>query len=65
MIIKSNYRKRKVDKKHDPINVRYWHVEIHETNSRLYKLTMILAEEDELYNLDGITFISDDNKVTH
>ena len=51
--------KRKRRKTHDTIAEK-WHLECHEPGSKLYRLTLLLASEEEFNDLDAVVGLSDD-----
>ena len=67
MIVKNSIRTRKSSvrkRKHkSDIIVQNWHLECHEEGSRLYKLTMALAEEADFNDLDVVAYSSSDGHL--
>lgn len=59
-LTKKSRRKRAI--KHD-IVIENWHLECHEEGSRLWKLTMALAEENAFNDLDVIAYNSCDGHM--
>lgn len=51
--------RRKRRKTRDTI-VEKWHLECHEPGSKLYRITLLLAKEDEFNDLDSVACLSDD-----
>ena len=59
-------RTRKSIKRRKPINdivYQNWHLECHKKDSRLYKLTKVLAAEAEFNDLDVIAYTTNDGSL--
>ena len=60
MIRKKQYKKKK---RTSDIVLQNWHIECHEEGSRLYKLTMALALEDDFNDLNVLSYPSNDGRL--
>ncbi len=61
--IRRNNRFTRKRKRTSDIIIQNWHLECHEEESRLYKLTMALAAEADFNDLDVIAYSSSDGHL--
>ena len=67
MIVKNSVRTKQNSirkrKRKNNIVIQNWHLECHEEGSRLYRLTMALAEEADFNDPDVIAYASSDGHL--